>query len=84
MIVHGEDETDESESRSQLVRENESSSSQVEGVSRGFSGEELPDSWYISDTLLLTLSGAYPLIPNRRFYFLQYHPMYWKERYMDI
>ncbi|KAL1218486.1 Serine/threonine-protein kinase 1 [Cardamine amara subsp. amara] len=45
MIVHGEDETDESESKSQLVREKESSSSQVESVSRGFSGEELPDSW---------------------------------------
>ncbi|XP_010415554.1 PREDICTED: serine/threonine-protein kinase PAK 1-like [Camelina sativa] len=45
MIVHGEDETDESDSRSQLVREKESSSSQVEGVSGGFPGEELPDSW---------------------------------------
>ncbi|EOA33623.1 hypothetical protein CARUB_v10019794mg [Capsella rubella] len=45
MIVHGEDETDQSDSRPQLVREKESSSSQVEGVSRGFSGEELPDSW---------------------------------------
>ncbi|XP_010470891.1 PREDICTED: serine/threonine-protein kinase 4 homolog A isoform X1 [Camelina sativa] len=44
MIVHGEDETDESDSRSQLVREKESSLSQVEGVSGGFVGEELPDS----------------------------------------
>lgn len=52
MIVHGEDETDESDSKS-LVREKESSSSQVESVSRGFSGEELPDSWYfICETLL--------------------------------
>ncbi|AEE34897.1 putative protein kinase STE-STE20-Pl family [Arabidopsis thaliana] len=45
MIVHGEDETEESDSRSQLVREKESSSSQFEGVPREFPGEELPDSW---------------------------------------
>ncbi|KAG7589482.1 Protein kinase domain [Arabidopsis suecica] len=45
MIVHGEDEAEESDSRSQLVKEKESSSSQVEGVSREVSGEELPDSW---------------------------------------
>lgn len=58
MIVHGEDEAEESDSRSQLVKEKESSSSQVEGVSREVSGEELPDSWYfICVTLFLLFRG---------------------------
>ncbi|VVA94572.1 unnamed protein product [Arabis nemorensis] len=45
MIVHGEDETDESQSGSQHAKEKESSSSQVVGGSVGLSGEELADSW---------------------------------------
>jgi len=62
MIVHGEDETEESDSRSQLFREKESSSSQFEGVPREFPGEELPDSWYfICVTLSFYFTGAYLL-----------------------
>ncbi|ESQ28328.1 hypothetical protein EUTSA_v10018124mg [Eutrema salsugineum] len=45
VIFHGEDETDESYSGSQLAKEKESSSSQVDGTSVGFSGEESADPW---------------------------------------
>lgn len=60
MIIHGEDETDESCSGSQLTKEKESSSSQVDGASVGLSGEELASgsSWYF---LCENPSGACPL-----------------------
>ncbi|KAG2253707.1 hypothetical protein Bca52824_083843 [Brassica carinata] len=45
MIVHGEDEAEESYSGSQLAKEKEPSSSQVEGASVGFSGDEVAGSW---------------------------------------
>ncbi|KFK41345.1 hypothetical protein AALP_AA2G118100 [Arabis alpina] len=45
MIIHGDDETDESHSGSQHAKEKESSSTQVVGGSVGFSGEELAESW---------------------------------------
>ncbi|KAF3520161.1 hypothetical protein DY000_02063413 [Brassica cretica] len=45
MIVHGEDETEESYSGAQLVKEKESSPSQVDGVSVGFSGDQVAGSW---------------------------------------
>ncbi|XP_010523369.1 PREDICTED: serine/threonine-protein kinase 4-like [Tarenaya hassleriana] len=45
MIVHGGDEIDESYSRTQLTREKESSSAQVDSSSVGFSGGESTESW---------------------------------------
>ncbi|CAN7053614.1 unnamed protein product [Brassica rapa subsp. trilocularis] len=45
MIVHGEDETEESYSGAQLAKEKESSPSQVDGVSVGFSGDQVAGSW---------------------------------------
>lgn len=77
MIVHGEDEAEESDSRSQLVKEKESSSSQVEGVSREVSGEELPDSWYfICVTLFFYFFGGRYTYINRRLNFPFDHPIY--------
>uniref|UniRef100_A0A1J3INY1 non-specific serine/threonine protein kinase n=1 Tax=Noccaea caerulescens TaxID=107243 RepID=A0A1J3INY1_NOCCA len=49
MIIHGEDETDESCSGSQLTKEKESSSSQVDGASVGLSGEELASGSWIHE-----------------------------------
>ncbi|RID55604.1 hypothetical protein BRARA_G02856 [Brassica rapa] len=45
MIVHGEDETEESYSGAQLAKEKEPSSSQVDGASVRFSGNEVAGSW---------------------------------------
>ncbi|KAL0664559.1 hypothetical protein Bca4012_101397 [Brassica carinata] len=45
MIVHGEDETEESYAGAQLAKEKESSASQVDGVSVGFSGDQVAGSW---------------------------------------
>ena len=77
MIVHGEDETEESYSGAQLAKEKESSPSQVDGVSVRFSGEQVAGSWYlIFETLLVFFFREHVhLITNMRLYFFWCHPV---------